>query len=164
MKPHGLNGAVKVRSFADSPESFTRPPRLVLLSPDGNSSEVVVQKASPMGRVVTLKIEGINTREQAEQLVGSRVTVRREDLPEPEEDEFYWHDLVGMKVYDSAGAYYGIITSIFSTGANDVFVVEGLKGEEILIPGTFDAVVEIDVPEGRMVIEPLAGPVVHDSH
>jgi 16S rRNA processing protein RimM len=164
VKPHGLNGAVKVKSFADSPESFTRPARLLLISADGKRSEVTVSNASPMGGSVTLKIEGVHTREQAEELVGSRVVVSREELPDADEDEFYWHDLLGMEVYDSAGAYYGIIKSIFPTGANDVFVVEGTEGEEILIPGTFDAVIEINVPERKMVIEPLSGPVLNDTH
>jgi 16S rRNA processing protein RimM len=164
VKPHGLNGAVKVRSFADSPESFTKPARVFLVSADGMRLEATVQKASPMGRLITLKLEGVNTREEAEGLVGRQVVVSREDLPDAEEDEFYWQDLLEMKVYDSTGAYYGIIKSIFPTGANDVFVVEGTKGEEILIPGTFDAVIEINVPERKMVIEPLRGPVFNDTH
>lgn len=164
VKPHGLNGAVKVRSFADSPESFTRPARLIIISPDGNRHDVSVRDASLMGKLVTLKIEGINTRQQAEDLVGSRITVNREDLPDTEEDEFYWHDLIGMDVYDSAGTYYGIITSILPTGANDVFVVKGSTGEEVLIPGTFDAVLEVNVPEHKMVIEPLFVPEVHETH
>jgi 16S rRNA processing protein RimM len=164
VKPHGLNGAVKVRSFADSPESFTRPVHLFLVSADGKRSEVMVQNASPMGGLVTLKLEGVHTREQAQDLVGSQVVVSKEDLPDAEQDEFYWHDLLGMGVYDSTGAYYGIIISILPTGANDVFVVEGTKGQEILIPGTFDAVIEINVPERRMVIEPLSGPVFNDTH
>jgi 16S rRNA processing protein RimM len=164
VKPHGLNGAVKVKSFADSPESFIRLTRLFLVSADGKRLEVSVLNASPMGKLVTLKLEGIHTREQAEDLVGNRIVVDREDLPDTDEDEYYWHDLIGMKVYDSTGTYYGIITSILLTGANDVFVVEGTKGEEILIPGTFDAVLEVSIPERRMVIEPLSGPVFHDTH
>jgi len=164
VKPHGLNGAVKVKSFADSPESFSRPARLFLVSADGNRLEVTVLNASPMGKLVTLRIEGVRTRRQAEDLVGSLVVVNREDLPDTDEGEFYWHDLIGMEVYDSTGTYYGIITSILPTGANDVFVVEGKNGGEILIPGTFDAVLEVNVPEQKMVIEPLFVPVIHESH
>jgi 16S rRNA processing protein RimM len=164
VKPHGLNGAVKVRSFADSPESFIRPARVFLVSADGNRLEVSVRDASPMGRLVTLKLEGVHTREQAEDLVGSRIVVNREDLPDTDEDEFYWHDLIGMGVYDSTGSYYGIITSILPTGANDVFVVEGSTGEELLIPGTFDAVLEVNVPERKMVIEPSFVSVVNETH
>ncbi|MBN2225630.1 MAG: 16S rRNA processing protein RimM [Deltaproteobacteria bacterium] len=164
IKPHGLNGAVKVRSFADSPESFVRPTRLFMVSADGNRLEISIRDANPMGRLVTLKIEGIHTREQAEDLVGNRIVINREDLPDAQEDEYYWQDLIGMSVYDSAGTYYGIITSILPTGANDVFVVEGTNGEEILIPGTFEAVLEVNIPERRMVIEPSFGPVFHDTH
>lgn len=164
VKPHGLNGSVKVRSFADSPESFTRPARVFLVSADGNRLEISVRDASPMGKLVTLRLEGIHTREQAEDLIGSRIVVNREDLPDTEEDEFYWYDLIGMGVYDSTGTYYGIITSILPTGANDVFVVEGSTGAEILIPGTFDAVLEVNVPERKMVIDPLFVPVLHETH
>lgn len=164
VKPHGLNGAVKVKSFAESPESFVRPTRLFLVSADGNRVELSVQSASPMGKLVTLKLEGIHTREQAEDLVGNRIVVNREDLPAADEDEYYWYDLMGMRVYDSTGTYYGIITSILPTGANDVFVVEGTKGEEILIPGTLDSVLEVNIPERKMVIEPLYGPVFNDTH
>lgn len=164
VKPHGLNGAVKVRSFADSPESFTMPVRLFLVSADGTRRQVSVQSASPMGKLVILRFETIDSIDQAEALVGSRIVVDRQDLPDTDEDEFYWDDLIGMGVYDSSGTYYGIITAILPTGANDVFVVEGTKGQEILIPGTFDAIVEVDVPGRKMVIEPLSGPVFNETH
>jgi 16S rRNA processing protein RimM len=164
VKPHGLNGAVKVKSFADSPESFIRPARIFLVSAAGDRVEISVRDASSMGKLVTLKIEGINTREQAEDLVGNRIVVDREDLPEADEDEYYWHDLIGMGVYDSAGTYYGIIISILPTGANDVFVVEGTKGEEILIPGIYEVILEVNISERRMVIEPSFGPIFHDAH
>jgi len=164
VKPHGLNGAVKVKSFADSPESYTRPARLFMVSADGNRIEISVRDASPMGKLVTLKIEGISTRQQAEALIGNRIVVNREDLPDADEDEYYWHDLIGMSVYDSTGAYYGIIISILPTGANDVFVVETVNGEEVLIPGTFEAILEVNIPERRMVIEPSFGSVFHDTN
>jgi 16S rRNA processing protein RimM len=164
VKPHGLNGAVKVKSYAESPESFTGSERLSLVSDDGRRFSVAVENASAMGKLVTLKIAGFHTRRQAEELVGCRVVVDRGDLPEAEEGEFYWHDLLGMEVYDASGNYYGILTSILPTGSNDVYVVKGEKGDEILIPGTFDAIREVNVPENKMIIEPFSGPISHDTH
>ncbi len=164
IKPHGLNGAVKVKSYADSPESFTDSKRLTLVSTDDRRFSVTVENASAMGKLITLKITGLHTREEAEELVGCRVVVDRVDLPEAQDGEFYWHDLLGMEVYDASGNYYGVITSILPTGSNDVYVVKGEKGDEILIPGTFDAIREVNVPDNKMIIEPFSGPVSDDTH
>ena len=164
VKPHGLFGVVKVKSYADSPESFTGPTRLFLLSGDGLKKDISVQEARAMGKLVTLKISGVDTREEAEDLVGWSVMSRREDLPVVQEGEFYWHDLLGMEVYDVSGTYLGKVASILPTGSNDVFIVRGEKGDEILIPGTFDAIREVNVPDNRMIIEPFSGPVFHDTY
>jgi 16S rRNA processing protein RimM len=162
--PHGLGGAVKVKSYADSPESFTGTRRVFLLSDDGTRRDISVEQARPQGNSVLLKFSGVDTREQAEDLVGWSVVAKRDDLPAVEDGEFYWHDVIGMEVYDASGKYYGIVTSIIPTGANDVFIVKGQTGDEILIPGTFDAVREINVPDNRMIIEPFSGPVFHETH
>ena len=169
IKPHGVKGAVKVRSYAESPESFLRVKKVTLLrGKSGDSDEVsvgtvfTVLKASGMGGKVILKLQGLDTRDEAESLVGSIITVKREDLPETEDDEYYWDDLIGMEVYNVSGEYLGIIKKILQTGSNDVFIVGG-KGDkgggEILVPGTHDAVREVDISEGRMIIEPDFGPV-----
>jgi 16S rRNA processing protein RimM len=164
IKPHGLNGSIKVKSFADSLESFTEPKRLYLVTEDGQRHEITVEKASGMGKLLTVKLAEINTREAAEDVVGSQIVIKREDLPETQEDEYYWHDLLGMEVFDPDGNYYGVITAILPTGSNDVFVVEGKAGDEVLIPGTYEAILEVNIPEKKMIIEPFSGPVYHDTN
>ncbi|MBN1574000.1 MAG: 16S rRNA processing protein RimM [Deltaproteobacteria bacterium] len=171
VKPHGIKGAVKVKSYAESPESFLQAKRIRILrdgQKDGDSDEspmestFTVLNAGGMGQKVILKLQGLDSRDDAEALVGSIITVRREDLPETDEDEYYWDDLIGMEVYDVSGKYLGIIKKILETGSNDVYIV-GVEGNEdtneILVPGTRDAVREVNVPEKRMIIEPEFGPV-----
>ncbi len=169
VKPHGVKGALKVRSYAESPESYLRIKKItLLLGKSGDSDEAsvgtvfTVLKASGMGGKVILKLQGLDSREEAEALVGSVITVKREDLPETDDDEYYWDDLIGMEVYNVSGEYLGIIKKILQTGSNDVYIVGG-KGDEgegeILVPGTHDAVREVDVSERRMIIEPDFGPV-----
>ena len=58
-----------------------------------------------------------------------------------------------MEVHDTSGKYLGVIRKIFQTGSNDVYVIQGDGGEEILIPGTYDAVREIRISEKKMVVE-----------
>lgn len=179
VKPHGVRGAVKVRSYADSPESFLKMKKITILpgnckkkdtndvniSLSNTENSFIVEKAGGMGGKVILKFRGLDSREDAEALVGSVITVVREDLPETEEGEYYWEDLIGMEVYDISGKYLGIIKSILQTGSNDVYVVEGAGAKtdkdkgEILIPGTYDAVREIDVAGKKMIVEPDFGPV-----
>lgn len=181
IKPHGIKGAVKIKSFAESPESFIRIKQIFVDNQDGNPTRSTfnVENAGGMGGKVILKLKELNTREDAEALIGSVITTTRDNLPETNEGEYYWSDLIGLEVYDASGKHFGTIKNVLPTGSNDVYVVEGLpdkceerdkskKGNinkqsknkqeknnlgEILIPGTHDAVLKIDLSENKMIID-----------
>jgi 16S rRNA processing protein RimM len=108
-----------------------------------------------LGRNVILKLEGTETRDDAEALRGLEL-----QIPEPEQIReagvYYQHDIIGLKVEDAAGEALGRVADVLGTGANDVYVVRGPRGE-ILLPAVEDVVREIDVPGGRMVVELLPG-------
>ena len=182
IKPHGIKGAVKIISFAESPESFLKIKNIFIGNEGDNrtKSTFTVENAGGMGGKVILKLQGLNTREDAETLIGSVITTMRDNLPETDEGEYYWSDLIGLEVYDVSGKHFGIVKNVLPTGSNDVYVVEGLCGKsdkgnksiksstnkeaknkkergffnEILIPGTHDAVLEIDLSENKMIINP----------
>jgi len=190
IKPHGIKGAIKVKSFAESPESFLKIKNISIFAGSSikNDSSIVsqgenrtkstftVEDAGGMGSKVILKLQGLNTREAAEALIGSVITTTRDNLPETDEGEYYWSDLIGLEVYDVSGKHLGIIKNVLLTGSNDVYVVEGLSGkcekgnrqvkkkqergkfDEILIPGTQDAVLEINLSENKMIIDPIFVP------
>ena len=103
-----------------------------------------------------LKLAGIDTRTEAETLRGRALTVPRSELRSLPEGEYYAFQLVGIEVVTTAGAGVGRIVDIMTTASNDVYVVEGERGE-ILIPAIEDVVKSIDLETGRMVIEAIDG-------
>ncbi len=130
---HGLNGILKVASFAESVDTF-RKGRSLLVKSEGEEGRLyLILHASPHKHGVLLTLEGIENREQAEDLVGKEILVNRDQLPEPEEGTWFWQDLMGLDVVDHIKGYLGKITHIFPTGANDVLVVTD-NDRETLVP------------------------------
>jgi len=128
----------------------------VLLERDGTWLAARVVAAAPHGRGMLLRLDGIEDRDAAAALTGMRVLVRATDLPAPDAGEFYHHELHGFAMVTTDGRTIGTITETFSTGLNDVWVVQGDGGEH-LIPIIADVVREIDRAGRRVVIEPMPG-------
>lgn len=106
------------------------------------------------GQGVVAQLEGINSRDQAMALNGQRILVKQSDLPALPEGQFYWQQLIGLRVSNTQGLEIGKISSIIDTGANDVLVVnsETTEEEEVLIPYT-DVVQQIDIEKGSMLVD-----------
>jgi len=156
VKPHGIKGAVKVKSHAESPEIFLASSHLKLRRKDGTRRDVTVTRGGDMGNRLILKLDGIDSREDAETLIGFSIVIDTDDLPATEEDEYYWHDLIDMEVLDSKGRRYGYIKRILPTGSNDVYIAIDDEGRETLIPATHDAVLDVSITQKRMIIDPTA--------
>ncbi len=149
---HGIKGFLKVRSYAESLSVF-EPDNDVLLSDSANRKKTfTVRGASPHKRGVLLSLAGIDTREQAESLVGADFLIAKDTLPELAEDTYYWSDLIGLSVYTVDDVYLGDITEIIPTGSNDVYVVRE-RDREILIPALVDVVREVRLAEKRMRVD-----------
>ncbi|MBI9088483.1 MAG: 16S rRNA processing protein RimM [Desulfobacterium sp.] len=148
---HGLKGFLKIRSFAGSVATFRQGLDLVVRRVGKTDQMYEVVKASPLKKGVLLLLSGVD-RDVAETLVGAELLVDRTMLPEPEEDSYYWEDLMGLKVVDRTFGLLGSIDSVIETGSNDVFVVKG--GErEVLVPGLASVVIRVDLEAGEMVID-----------
>ncbi len=130
---HGLNGTLKVASFAESADTFKKGLSIAVKSEGEEGKIYIILHTSSHKHGVLLNLEGIENREEAEDLVGKEILVDRDQLPEPEEDSWYWQDLMGLDVMDHIKGYLGKITDIFPTGANDVLVVTD-NGKETLVP------------------------------
>ncbi len=142
---HGLKGYLKVWSFAESIETFCSG-NIVLLKTveEDGGKEFTIQKASPHKKGILLSLKGVDNRILAEDLVGKEIVIKRDQLPEPEEDSWYWQDLYGLDVVDHQKGALGKITDIFPTGANDVLVVTQDR-KEILIPMHKHFVESVDI-------------------
>jgi 16S rRNA processing protein RimM len=113
-----------------------------------------VVEARPQGRVWAILVEGIADRTAAEGWVGAEVWAFREDLGEAGEGRYFWADLQGLPVVTVAGEEVGKVTGLYETGAVDVLVVEGPRGERLVPLAPY---VEVDRAAGRIVVDPPEG-------
>lgn len=86
--------------------------------------EMVVETAKVHNDVIVVKLKGIDDRDAALACKGKQIAVPRAQLPEAEENEYYWSDLIGLRVKNLQGIDFGLIVDVFETGANDVIVVK----------------------------------------
>jgi 16S rRNA processing protein RimM len=155
LTAHGVRGELKCRIITDfAGRRFRRGARLCL-GPEYRP--VTIRSARIQGSTLLLQLEEVTDRTEAEKLRGSELTIPTSDAGRPPSGQFYWHEVIGLSVVDTINnRVLGTIKDILETGANDVYVVQGDKGE-ILVPAIKDVVKLIDPPGGRMLIEPLPG-------
>ncbi|HWY81636.1 MAG TPA: ribosome maturation factor RimM, partial [Roseiarcus sp.] len=104
--------------------------------------------------MLVARITGVSTREAAEALKGVEIFARRDQLPPPNEDEFYYDDLVGLEAVDAAGGSMGRVVSLMNHGAGAVLEIAPVGGgETLLLPFTKDVARSIDFDAERIVIE-----------
>ena len=161
---HGVRGLLRFHPY----DSTTSPPptgRSIYLTPRPlrgadhdpvSRRSITLDDVRPHGNVVLLRVQGVDTIDAATTLVGQVLAVREDELPAPAPGEVYVYQLEGLDVVTNAGERLGTIERSFSTGANEVLVVQdGLR--EILIPMIADVVRSIDLEGHRVVIEPIPG-------
>ncbi len=150
---HGVRGWVKVYSETQPRENILSY-RQWLVGKPGNWRTVVVVDGRRQGKNVVAQLEGCNDRDVAATFHGEQIAIRREQLPAPSADEFYWADLVGLTVKNREGVTLGKVDHLLETGANDVLVVHDDDGSERLIPfvqGPF--VLEVDLQAGELLVD-----------
>ncbi|WP_297631427.1 ribosome maturation factor RimM [uncultured Clostridium sp.] len=148
VNTHGLKGEVKVIAKTRDVNNFKRYGYVLI-----NDKEVKIEGTKFQKDRVILKLEGINSIEEAETYKGTELYVLRENEPDLDDDEFYVRDLIGMHVFDSEGEDLGAIYDIIETKNNDVYWIR--KPKELLIPALIDIVLDIDLDEEKIVIKPV---------
>ena len=141
---HGLKGNIKVWSYAESVDTFSPGKSVLLKTVEEEGRSYRILKATPQKKGILLSLDGINNRNLAENLVGKDIIIDRDQLPEPEEDTWYWEDLLGLDVFDHQKGFIGKITDIFPTGGNDVLVIKDNK-KETLVPMHKHFVASVDI-------------------
>jgi 16S rRNA processing protein RimM len=150
---HGVRGEVRLGVHTES-DAYFAPGQSLYLEKEGKKGGqwLTVRQSRPHKQFVLVVFDGVEGRDAAAALRGFTAYIPRERLPETGPDEHYWVDLVGMTVEGMAGEIIGNVVSIIETGANDVFVVQGEKGE-ILIPALEWVIKSIDTQAGKMVVD-----------
>ncbi|NTV13811.1 MAG: 16S rRNA processing protein RimM [Desulfobulbaceae bacterium] len=155
-KPHGIKGELKVQPYGE-PEDFRHFPEVSLggeSAPSGPLHKVVGQR--PQAKTVLVVLADLGDRTAAEAVVGREVWGAEKYLPPLAEDEFYWHELVGLRVIVEGGRELGKVTGIFATGGHDVLVVRG-SGREYLIPARREFMLHTDHQSGVLTVADIPG-------
>ena len=158
---HGIRGEVRVQPWSDSPDFLTSFKFLYL---DGEGARKIAVKAARTHKnMVLMKLDGVDTIEQAEAFRNKIVYINRDDANLPEGSHFI-EDLLGCKVYDSqSGNFLGELCDVSKTGANDVWHIKGEDKKEYLVPAIPDVVDSVDVDGGIIKITPLKGIFDHED-
>ena len=148
--PFGIKGWVKVQPFSEDPgtlmdfESWR-------VGRGEQQAQYTVEAIQDHSNTLVAKLAGIDDRDAAYALRGQEISVARSDLPPPEENAFYWSDLIGLTVINLEGIELGKVDSLMESGANDLLVVKGARSH--LIPFVAAFVGEVDLAGGTIEVD-----------
>jgi 16S rRNA processing protein RimM len=156
--PYAVKGWVKVQAFTEYLDGLLDYERWWLGHEEGRNKgwrAYRLLEGKVHGQVLLARLEGVDDRSAAEALKGQDVAVDRAEFPEPDEDEYYWDDLIGLSVVNTEGVLLGKVAGLLETGAHDVLrVVDGNAGaRERLIPFVGAYVREVDGEGRRILVE-----------
>ncbi|ALC91002.1 16S rRNA processing protein RimM [Bacillus sp. FJAT-18017] len=159
VNTHGIKGEVRVISRTDfAEERYKKGNTLYLFLPkEKEPIEVIVKAHRQHKNFDLLTFEGYEDINKVEKLRDGILKINESQLGELEENEYYFHEIIGCTVSTTEGEEVGKITEILTPGANDVWVVKGKKGKEYYIPYIEHVVLKVDVKEKTVVIDPLEG-------
>ena len=153
IRPHGLDGALRMRSYSDNPRRFQAGESLIA---GEREHRIRACQVLPDGHAI-LRLDGVGSIAAARILAGEWVYAAAATAPELPPGEYYHYQLVGLTVVTDAGETLGEIREVLATGSNDVYIVAAADGGEILLPAIAPVVREVNLPDGRMVVHLIDG-------
>ena len=147
----GVKGEVKLKSFTDNPMDC------LAYGPLMNGEGVICltpTHSKVAGKFIAVRASEVTSREMAESLKSTKLYVSADNLPDPDEDEFYYRDLVGLQVKTVSGQNGGKIIAVHEYGAGDMVEIKPKDGKSYYHPFTKEAVPKVDIKAGRVVILP----------
>ena len=148
---YGVRGWCKVFSYTEPRDNILGySPLYIRLDGGWRARELL--EGRQHGQGIVLRLQGCEDRDQVVALLGTDIAIRREQLPPAAPGEYYWKDLVGLRVLTREGVELGKVVEMMATGANDVMVVAGER--ERLIPFTQgEAVRQVNLDQGFIEVD-----------
>lgn len=157
INTHGINGELKILEQTDFPERFTAGNLIYIINSKKEAVEVEIESYRVMNKFGLLKIKGYDHIKDAEALKGLELKIKKEQAGKLDEGEYYYFEIIGCEVYTTNNELIGVIDSVMSPGANDVWVVLNEDKKEFLIPFIPTIVKNVDVKNKRVEIEIMEG-------
>ena len=149
---HGIKGTNKLCSYAESLSVFSPGRSILVRDLRGREAIYEIHWVKPHTGTPLVSFKEITNRDQAKTLIGAELLIPQSELPDLDENTYYWYDLIGIEVVTMTGEFLGRIESIIETGSNDVYVVKSNE-KEVLIPALESVVLEIDLEHKRMQVD-----------
>ena len=146
---YGVQGWLKVFSYTQPMENIASYPHWYV------GDELIKGiSAKKHGKTIVAHFKGVSSREQSQKYIGQLVRIPAEQLGQLPEGEYYWMQLIGLKVSSVDGESMGVVDSMFETGANDVMVVKDEGNQEHLIPYLFNrTILNVDLKNKTMTVD-----------
>ena len=150
----GLNGWLKIYSYSESKKKFSNYKHFFVIK---NETYVRLDvEDSQVTKSIKIKFKNFSLREHSDEYIGKNLYIDRGQLVELDNNQYYWNDLIGLEVYLEEGEQIGFVKDIIETGSNDVLVIKGSKGEEILIPYVFgESIKKVILNEKKIIIDKI---------
>lgn len=141
---HGVRGLVRIRIYGDDPQSLTA--HGPLFTTETGDQTITIKLKNAANKFWIAEVAGVTDRNVAETLRGTKLWVERSKLPEPDEDEFYHEDMIGMIVRTEADGEVGTVVAVENFGAGDLLEIKPPAGPTFYIPFVDEYIVEVNMP------------------
>lgn len=148
--PFGVRGWVKLRSYMQPPERLLER-RSLELRVGGVWRRYGIEARGRSGGLLTVKLAGVQDRDQAQALRGAQVGIARDELPPGDSKDFYRADLIGCEVVNVAGVRLGVVQHFVETPAHALMVVRGER--EYWVPAVPQHLKRVDLSKRRVVVD-----------
>ncbi|HUU50931.1 MAG TPA: ribosome maturation factor RimM [Nitrospinota bacterium] len=151
VKTQGNKGDLRVLPYLNYPEHFKELDFVFI-----KDKKLKVLNIKSHKQFIILKLEGCDSIDRGREFIDYSIKIPKDKLKTLPSDQFYWHDIEGLTVFDEDGHLYGKIEEIIPTGSNDIFVVRN-KDKETLIPAIKDVIKDINLAKKKVIIHLING-------
>lgn len=152
----GLKGILKIKPFTDDIKKFSNLKTIYIKTKNG-LTEFKIEQVRYVKNMVMIKLDGIDTVEEAEKYRNLYIKVLRDQEEKLEEGSYYVVDILGCKVNTDTNQELGKIVDVFQTGSNDVYVVKDEQGKQILLPAIKQVIKNVDIKNKIITVHLLEG-------
>lgn len=146
----GIKGYVKIKCFTENPRDIETFAKVFDESGKNYKIKTVI---SVKGWVVVAKIEGIESVEEAEKLVGTNLMAERSELPPTDDGDFYYADLIGLNVFLEDDTKLGVVVDVMNYGASDILEIGTLEnGKTVMYPFTNDFIIKVNLEDQKIIV------------
>lgn len=156
VNTYGIKGFLKVVPYTDDITRFEKLNNIYIQTKKSLET-IAIEEVKYSKNLVLLKIKGIDDINSAEIYKNCYIKIDRSDAVELPEDSYFIIDLIGVEVITDKGDELGNIVDVFSTGANDVYVVKNELGKQVLLPAIGDVIKNVDIKNKKMIVHLLEG-------